>query len=132
VIGGGLGKNGCFYIYFSSDFLSTPITCSVTINNVNVASSCSFVNNIFIANISTNTKISSNTPIKINIEGINNPFNPKTYFFPIETYYDSTNNKSRVEYSNTAFNGTFTAITKFSISMSPTNFMVYTLSPVNL
>lgn len=64
--------------------------------------------------------------------GVTNPLQPLTYSFGLATYYNSSVNTSRVEYSTSAFNATYTTITNLNITLTPSTFTVYAFTPINI
>lgn len=95
-----LGGNPAFAITFSSDFtISTPI-CTITISGLTVSSSsCSYSSTNFILSINITTAastIASGRNFTFVISGITNPETPKSFSFPMSTYYDSSVATSKV------------------------------------
>lgn len=95
-----LGSNPAFIITFSSDFSITTPLCAVSITGITVSSSsCSYSSSTYKLSINLTTTAStlpSSSNITFVVSGITNPAVPKSFFFPMSTYYDSSVSTSKV------------------------------------
>ena len=95
-----LGGNPAFAITFSSDFTITTPICTITISGLTVSSSsCSYSSTSFILSINITTAastIASGRNFTFAVSGITNPAVPKSFSFPMSTYYDSSVSTSKV------------------------------------
>lgn len=126
-----LGPTPAFVITFPTDISLSTASCSVGVNSAVSSTSCN-VNSSTITISYSSTAVNAGSTIIILVAGITNPLQITPYSFGLTTYYSSAVNTSRVEYNTAAFQTTFTSINNLAVTLTPSSFVVYTFTAINM
>lgn len=130
-----LGSTPAITIIFPTEFTLASPTCTVAILSLTITNgSCSFTNstNTIRVTLTASSSISSGSNFTITVSGVTNPSTPKSYSFPMTTYYDAAVATSRVEFSLSAFTTTITEIANYPVTLSPSGLTVYSPTTIIL
>jgi hypothetical protein len=130
-IGQPLGPTPAFVITFPTDISLGTASCLIVVSSVTTSVGCNANSSTITINYSGTTLDAGETVI-ILVTGITNPLQITPYFFGLTTYYSSSVNTSRVEYNTAAFTTTFTTITNLAARLTPSSFVVYTFTAINI
>lgn len=105
-------------------------TCSVTINAVSaLTKTCSYDSNTTILSVvftQSSGAITNSSNITVVLQGLTNPSAPSTIPIALSTFYSSTVLTSKVESLSAAFSLTFSGITNYPATFTPSNLTVFT------
>jgi hypothetical protein len=130
--GQALGLNPSFVLTFASDISLSGAICMIGVNSSASNIDCTPTSLNLVIDYSSGTIIPSGSNIIIRVLGRTNPLLPTGYNFGLTTYYSSSVNTSKVESNSAAFTTTYTAITNLPVVLTPSNFTVYTSTPINM